>query len=184
MSKRSLKAIRRDAPVSDRVETALTPTEPQWAEARDGSRYVRVSIYPRTVDELRRLSREYGEAAETMLLWSCVVSWLMSGPDSADLSNPGVAGTAISLVQEHDRVRLGWPSPEGKPWKPSALEYLSPAVRAEAEQVAAETLSDWRRAGKPHLGETSIKRTYQYLVSCPAFANKYVRPLDANEATR
>ena len=82
------------------------------------------------------------------------------------------------MARERDRIRLGWPRVSPVERKPLRLEYLSPDVREEAERVAAETLSDWRKAGEPHLGPHRIKTTYQYLVATPAFRNKYVRPAD------
>lgn len=79
-------------------------------------------------------------------------------------------------MQEAERVRFGWPRYDGKEHRRPVLEFVSPVVREEAQRVAYETLSDWRRAGRPHLRPESIKRVYRYLVTCPAFISKYVRP--------
>ena len=181
--RRTLLAIRQSVPEADRHEPALAPSNlPQWATARDGSRYVAVSIYPRTIDELRQLCREYGEAAVCDLHWSCVVIWLMNAPDKADLSNPfAVASVAVGMIWERDRTRLAWPRHDGEEWNPPALNFLSPDVRDEAELVAAETLSDWERAGKPYMGRDRIRCTYQHLIGSPDFQKKYVRPLDDNK---
>lgn len=181
MKTRTLKAIRQDAPASDRQDAALTPTQPEWARALGGSRYVRVSIYPQTRDELRKLGHEYGEAVVRELDWSCVIVWLMNGPEEVDLSNPlGVAITAVNLCRGGDNVRNALPTHDGSDWPPPALDYLSTEMRDVAVQIAAETLADWRKAGSPYFGLTRLKQSYQRLVSCPAFA-KYVRPLAANE---
>jgi hypothetical protein len=104
----------------------------------------------------------------------------MNGPAESALTNANsVASLSVRLVQDSDRIRLGWPRHDGKEWPPAALEYLSPDVREEAEIVAAETLADWRKAGRPHLGSDRFKATYQYLISCPAFS-KHVRSLADN----
>lgn len=84
------------------------------------------------------------------------------------------------MVREHDRIRLGWPRHDGKPWDTPKLHFLSPDVREEAELVAAETFSDWERAGKPYMGRDTIKSTYKALVACPAFIACYVRTNDHN----
>ena len=179
----TLQKIRRGVSAAESNQPAPVPnTAPQWAIALDGSRYVSVSIFPRTIDELRTLSREYGEAAIADLRWTCVTVWLMNQPHEIELRNScRVASVAVRLVHEHDRQRLGWPRHDGGEQPPSALDFLSPDARLEAERVAAETLSDWEKAGKPFMGQSKIKRTYQYLVSCPAFSSAYVRPLNDNE---
>jgi hypothetical protein len=100
----------------------------------------------------------------------------MSGPHETDLSNScQVAIVAVRLVQERDRIRLGWPRHHPAERKQPSLDFLSPEVREEAERVAVETLADWTSAGKPYLGFNRIKTTYQYLVACPEFRDKYVR---------
>jgi len=182
VSNRSLRTIRNGVP-EHRDEPALAPyPAPHWATTRDGSAYVHISVFPRTIDELRKLSRDYGDAAVAETHWGCVLTWLMHEPHETDLSNPcRVAMVATHMVHEHDRIRLGWPRHDGYPWNPPALDYLSPDVREEAERVAAETLSDWEKAGKPYMGGTKIKRTYLALVSCPDFSRRYVRPINDNE---
>jgi hypothetical protein len=100
----------------------------------------------------------------------------MNVPPQAALSNPSpVVNTAVHLVREYDRYRFGWPTHNGKEWPPSRLDLLSPDVREEALRVAADTLSDWRRAGRPFLEPHRIRTTYQYLVSCPAFIERYIK---------
>jgi hypothetical protein len=106
------------------------------------------------------------------------MTWLMWTPPQADLSNPlDVTLLAVRLVHEWERVRFGWPSHDGKDWPLPALDKLNPEVRPEALVVAAETLSDWRAAGRPHLTPERIKRVYQSLVSSAPFIAKYVQPL-------
>lgn len=41
--------------------------------------------------------------------------------------------------------------------------------------MAAETLLDWRRAGRPFLTPQRIKSAYQSLIATPAFINKYIK---------
>jgi hypothetical protein len=84
---------------------------------------------------------------------------------------------SFPMVHDHSRIISGWPRYDGSAWPPATLDYLSPEVREEALRVAAETLADWKQAGKPYLGQNKIKATYRYLISCPAFIEKYVRPL-------
>lgn len=179
MSGRTLRDIRRDAPEPDRRQPALTPAPtPHWATARDGTAYVYISMFPRTLDELQKQCREFGRAAVADVQWQCVLTWLMNCPHEADLSNPApVAMTATQLVRDHERVRLGMPRHDGKAWNPPALESVSPAVRQEAELVAAETLEDWRKAGSPHMGRNHYRSSYLSLTSSPAFRSKYVLPM-------
>ena len=179
---RTLKAIRQGASSRDRNDPALAPsTAPQWAVARDGTRYVTCRLNPLTLNELRKYSREFGRAAARDAEWACVTVWLMNGPADADLTNPAqVASLSVQLVKEAEAGRFGWPTADGEERSRPALDFLSPEAREEAERTAAETLSDWRRAGRPHLGPDRLKRTYQYLITCPAF-RKYVRPLADNE---
>ena len=100
----------------------------------------------------------------------------MNQPRAADLSNPcQVAMTAARMVRERNRVRFGWPTHDGQAWPLPTLDFLSPDTRQEAERVAAETLLDWREAGRPHLEPHRIKKAYQYLIACPAFIDKYIK---------
>ena len=178
MSGRTLRDIRRDAPEPDRRQAALTPAPtPHWATARDGTAYVHISMFPRTLNELQKQCREFGRAAVADVQWHCVLTWLMNGPHEADLSNPAaVAMTAAQLVRDRERVRLGMPRHDGKAWDQPLLDQLSPEVQAEAERTAAETRADWTKAGRQHLGERAIKVGYQHLVACPTFTEKCVRP--------
>lgn len=170
-------SIRRDAPEGDRGDPALVPAEPHWATARDGTRYVRVIIYPGTLDELRTFCRDYGEAAVADARWSCVKLWLMSG--WAVLRNPQRdASPAILIAQEYDRIRLGWPRHDDEAWPPATFDRLTPDIQREALRVATETLADWEAAGRPYATPHKIKQTYQYLIGCPAFRTKYVGPAD------
>lgn len=181
--RRTLRAIRQDAPATDRRLSALAPSDtPQWAKGRNGSRYVATSIYPQDNDELRKLCREFGHAAVTDVQWGCVVLWLFNDPPKSDFRNSmAVASLAVGLVRERDRTELGWPTHDGAKRAPLRLAALSAEVRGEAELVASETLLDWERAGKPHMGRKAVKTGYQFLISCPAFITKYVRNLDDNK---
>ena len=176
LANRGARYIKRIAE-ADGIAPPLAPdTQPYWATARDGSRYVAVRLYPLTLNELRKFSRDFGRPAARVAEWHCVTVWLMNVPPAALLSNPPhVVNTAVQLVQEHDRVRFGWPTHDGRELPTARLSSLSPEVQEEALRVAAETLCDWRRAGRPHLQPLRIKSVYQYLVSCPAFASKYLQ---------
>lgn len=180
---RTLRVIRQDAPATDREAAALTPSDkPHWAKGRDGSRFVFASIHPRDCNELRKLSREFGEAAVTEVQWSCVILWLMNSLPETVLRNPvAVACLAVGMVRERDRIHLNWPTFDGAIRPPSLLAALGTDVRGEAELVALETLLDWERAGKPHLGWRTIKHAYRYLIACPAFNQRYVRASNEKE---
>lgn len=184
LAKRTLREIRKGAPETDRnggpghvPDPALAPLPlPHWATARNGSKYLHVSLYPRTLNELRKYSREFGRAVARDAEWSCVIVWLMNQPPEADLSNAyAVVQTAVLMVREYDRHRFEYPRPDGSEPQPPALNRLSPEVREEALRVAAETLSDWRNAGRPHLEPRQIKAAYQNLIATPAFIEKYIR---------
>ena len=155
---------------------------PHWATARDGSAYVRISIYPRTLNELRKYSRHFGRAVARDTEWSCITIWLMNDPPASDLTNdPAVVRTAVRLVREYDRFRFDCPRHDGQPSKRPDLYLISPDVRPEALRVAAETLADWRAAERPHLEPHIIKQSYQRLVSSPAYIKRYVRQPDDNK---
>jgi hypothetical protein len=172
----TLKTIRQNAPGQDRNEPALVAKDaPHWTTGRDGSRYVAFSLYPRTLDELRTMSRGYGEAAVAEARWCAVGLWLMKAYPS--LANPyPVAQTAIEMMREHDRYHLGWPHHDGKAWPTPVLDGLSLDCQREARLVAAETYADWQKAGSPWIDARHIKAAYQLLTSSPAFINKYIGP--------
>jgi hypothetical protein len=137
-----------------------------------------IYLFPKTLDELGQMGGEYGKAAMADVQWNAISVWLMNYPSGFDLRNPiRVAITATIMAREYDRVRLGLPHHEGKVWNPPQLDFHSPEVRQEAELVAAETMEDWRKAGKPHLGRTSIRNAYLRLTSTPDFISKYVLPM-------
>ena len=149
---------------------------PHWAIARDGTKYVHVSLYPRTLNELRKYGRYFGRAVARDAEWSCVTVWLMNNPDEADLTSPPpVVRTVVLMMRDYDRYRFEYPRPDGSDPPPPALDRLSPDTRQEALRVAAETLMDWRNAGRPFLTPQRIKSAYQSLIATPAFIDKYIK---------
>jgi len=174
---KTLKALRQNAPQQDRNEPPLVPTAlPHWHTARDGSRYVAISIYPRTLDELRTMGRDFGEAAVTQARWDAIGVWLWKEcPSPAGLRNPyTVASAAVDMMMGHDRYHLGFPRYDGAEWPTPALDGLTPECQHEVKRVAAETLADWAAAGSPWLDPSRIKTHYQLLTSSPAFRAKYI----------
>jgi hypothetical protein len=126
--------------------------------------------WPRTLDELRQMSKGYGEAAVAEAKWGAVSSWFMDVPKPGELSNPRQrAWDAADMVRQHQRYHRRWPRMGGKQWPAPALDDLDPASRQEAERVAAETLADWERAGCPRLSVQSIKAVFQCLLTLPKF---------------
>ncbi|HEX7820502.1 MAG TPA: hypothetical protein VF463_07765 [Sphingobium sp.] len=173
---KTLKAIRDQAPSSDRNDRALIPTKPpEWATGKNGA-YVHISLYPRTLDELGQMSRSFGAAAVAEAQWTAITLWFMKEyPSPSGLRNPlPVADEAVCLIREHDRLHLGWPRHHGGDPATPVFDGLSLASRQEAMLVATETLADWEAAGSPYLHGHHIKAAYQYLVACPAFRSKYV----------
>ena len=149
---------------------------PHWATGRDGSRYVIVRLYPRSLNELRKYSRLFGRAVARDAEWSCVTAWLMSDPAEVALSNPfPVVRTVVLMMREYDRYRFEYPRHDGSEPPLPALDRLSPDTRQEALRVAAETLLDWRNAGRPYLTPQRIKSAYQNLIATPAFIAKYIK---------
>lgn len=128
--------------------------------------------WPRTLDELRQMSRSYGEAAVAEARWGAILGWFLVGPEEGALSNPSSeAWEASRLTREHQHYHLGWPRHDGKEHErpPPALDGLDPVYRQEVERVASETLADWERAGCPSMTLQRLKSTYQHLISSPAF---------------
>lgn len=165
--------------IAERASDAppLAPdARPHWAIARDGTKYVHVSLYPRTLNELRKYSREFGRAVARDAEWSCLTVWLMNNPDETELTNPPpVVRTVVLMMRDYDRFRFEYPSHDGKGRTSPALDRLSPDTRQEALRVAVETVMDWRNAGRPFLTPQRIKSAYQNLISTPAFIDKYIK---------
>lgn len=128
--------------------------------------------WPRTLDELRQMSRSYGEAAASEVRWCAITGWLLVGPEEGALSNPSSeAWEASRLTREHQHYHLGWPRHDGREHErlTPALDGLDPVYRQEVERVALETLADWKRAGCPGMTPQRLKSAYQFLISSPAF---------------
>ena len=159
--RRTLKIIRENAPPQDRNLPALAslPSKP----------FVRHNFYASTLDELRDKCGPHGEAAVQEALWCMVMVWLMreASDDETALTNPmRVATTSVMLVQTNDRVRLGYPSGiDAKPHD-DRLPALSQDCQAEARLVAAETMTDWERAGRPGITANRIKQVHQFVMAC------------------
>jgi hypothetical protein len=160
---RGLKAIRQEAPEQDRNGPAL-------ASSQHYSESVQARFWPRNLKELRKHSREFGKAVLRDVEWSCVTVWLLNQSSDAELRNPPqVVRTVVLMVREYDRFRFNYPRHDGSEARFPTLEYLSSDTRQEALRVAAETLLDWRKAGRPHLDPKRIRAAYQHLISCPWF---------------
>lgn len=167
-SARTLTALRRDAPKPDRTTPALAPSpaNPNGYKHGPKSTYVPVSLKARTLTELRQwctqnaLSPNISDAAVKDAKWSAVTAWIMWGP--VGLSNPlRVASLSVILSMGDDRARLGYPNAYGANFTSPLIDY-SPDVQAEAIRVAAETLVDWKRAGRPRL-TSAIERVQSYM---------------------
>jgi len=136
----TLKTIRQNAQVQDLTAPALVPKDaPHWMTGRDGSRFIAFSVWPRTLDELRTMSRDYGEAAVAEARWGGVHLWMMKEePSLGGLRNPyPVVQTSIAMMKEHDRYHLGWPHHDGKEWPTPVFDGLTPDCQREAKLVAA-----------------------------------------------
>ena len=148
MSRRSLKAIRRDAPKEDLTTSALTSYS---LHIRKRGGYTPADYRPRTLDQLSKWAGEYGKAAIAEARWSALATWLMHGPTPAQLSHPAdVVYLSMALCREADRVSLGYPATD-RIVHPARLDALSPQSQDEACRTARDTLEDWERAGSPHL---------------------------------
>lgn len=153
---------------------------PQPAMAGGGNRREVPRIFPRTLDELRTLGRDFGEAAFHEVRWVAISVWLMNADTSTNaLSNPASAvRNAVNMVQAHDRYHLGWPCWQGREGDrvSPVLDGLTGDRQREAQLVAAQTVADWEVAGCPWMDANRIKQAFLYLVTCPAFINKYNGP--------
>lgn len=159
----NLKIIRANAPEQDRALPALTPTAPPPRP---------VSLFATTLEELRVKCGKHGEAAVQDFMWSTVLAWTSSVLPTSALTNSGrVVCTSVVLCQNADRVRLEYPSLSGIP-PDDRLARLSPDAQAEARLVAAETLADWERAGRPYLTASRFKMEQQYILACLAPPSK------------
>ena len=159
--RRTLKVIRENAPPQDRALPALAslPSKP----------FVRHNLFATTLDELRDKCGLNGDAAVQEARWSIIMAWLMRDVcgDSPALSNPyRVALTSVMLVQESDRVRLGYPLGNSSKPHNDRLPALSPDSQAEARLVASETIADWERAGRPGITATRIRTVQQFVQVC------------------
>jgi len=109
--------------------------------------------FAKTLDELEAKCGRYAEAAIAEVRWGATKTWLMNLPPDAEaagvITNPvQLAGVAVTLVSDHDRVRLGFPHRNSEtPVFP--LKHLPPDSRAEFQRIADETMQDWERAGSP-----------------------------------
>ena len=91
--------------------------------------------WPQTLDELRQMSRSYGEAAVTEARWCAIMGWFLVGPEEGVLSNPlSEAWEASRLTREHQHCHLGWPRHDGKEHeRPTpALDGLDPVSRQDS----------------------------------------------------
>lgn len=167
---RTLTALRRDAPKPDRTTPALAPrpANPNGYKHGPKSTYVPVSLKARTLTELRQwcaqnaLSPNISDAAVKEAKWSAVTTWMMWEPKG--LSNPTrVASLSVILCKGDDRARLAYPNAYGAGFTSPLIDY-SPDVQAEAIRVAAQTLVDWKRAGRPRL-TSAIERVQSYISS-------------------
>ena len=114
------------------------------------TRYITVKLRPQSLDELRTVCGQYGDAAVREASWGAVAGFIMGMSPEAQLSNSvAVANGAIHLCRNADRAR-GYPNLSGKP-RLNELPNLSPELQAEAVRVANETVEDWKQAGSPHL---------------------------------
>lgn len=158
-TRRTLGAIRKDAPEGDRDHPALAPARPAYHPGM-ASRFVKAEFRPQSLEQLGEWAEGHGPAAVAAARWGAVSTWLMWSPEG--LSNPvPVATLAVDLCQQEDRVRLGYPALTGIPFI-STLSGYSTEAQQEARLVAADTVADWKRAGSPHL-LPSMERTQKYI---------------------
>lgn len=174
MPRMTLKALRQQAPVQDRNDPALT------RPVVDRGRHTAVRLLPRTISDLREMSRDFADAAIAEVAWRAIGTWLMKDHPAPDrLRYPvATASAAVHTIREQDRHSLRWPRYDGNASVPIALDGLTPAQIGEAKAVASDTLNDWEASGCPYLTERTIGDAYRYLAGTPAFIRKYTHPDD------
>jgi hypothetical protein len=160
----SLRELRKFASSHDLDTPALKlPPRPEGNPPHGG--YAgSIPYYAQTLDQLRVKCGEHGDAAVADAEWASIYRWLSKSDydGNRNLSNPLPVVEAVTfMMREHDRARLNYPHRTGRASR-LALNDLTPESRAEAELVAAETLADWEKAGKPGLTRTGIKKVQSY----------------------
>lgn len=158
MSNRTLSGLRRTAPLEDRCSSVFSQRANQM-QRPSHTRYITVKLRPESLDELRTVCGQYGDAAVREASWGAVSGFLMGMSPEVQLSNSvAVAVGAINLCRNADRAR-GYPNLSGKP-QSNDLPNLSPELQADAVRVANETVEDWKQAGSPHLSR-AIASTHE-----------------------
>jgi hypothetical protein len=85
-------------------------------------------------------------------------------PLDADLPNPvALSRSIVEFVREADRVRLGFPNGNGKPFARPALHDIKPEYQREAVAIAGETLNFWKEAKSPGLTAYVIRSIERYV---------------------
>lgn len=94
--------------------------------------------------------------------------WLMHAPSEGALINPPLAAIAsVSMMRDHDRVRLGYPHHTGGRFV-DPLASLPADSLHRTRRAAEQTRLDWEQAGRLGLNRNRLKATQQYVVACTA----------------
>jgi hypothetical protein len=155
----SLRRLRGIAPRQDRGQAMFNPVK------QPGSPFVpRKPSQPVTLDMLDDTCGRYAPAARAEAQWSAIANWLADMQSNAGLPNPvTVTRSVVDFVREADRVQLGFPNGDGKPFARPALHDLKPEIQREALAMAAETLRAWKEAKCPCLTMSAIRSVNHYV---------------------
>lgn len=155
----ALRRVRGNAPRQDRQQAMFQPTK------KPGNPFVpRKPSQPVTLETLDTSCGPYTAAAKAEAQWGAIANWLAGMSRDADLPNPvSLTRSVVELVREADRVRLGFPSGDGKPFSHPALHGLKLEIQRAATAIAAETLKAWNEAGCPCLTVATIRSIERYV---------------------
>lgn len=146
----SLRRLRESQPVQDREHAMFKPAPQPPYQARNPP-------LPVSMEKLEAVAGRYADAAKAEAQWIAITAWLKQATAAA-LPNPiNLTRSVVELVQEADRVRLGFPSPDGIPFALPALHDLKTETQRAVGEVATETLEAWEAAGRPGLTHHIIK---------------------------
>jgi hypothetical protein len=122
-------------------------------------------LHAEALAELGAKCGEHGTAAIAAARWGAIGVWLMSMGRSDDhaLSNPlPLASKAVYMLSRHDRACLGYPHHDGHEHV-SPMDDLPSFAWEGIMQAGLETMTDWERAGCPHLNRERIQTVRLYV---------------------
>ncbi|KQN93063.1 hypothetical protein ASE95_10805 [Sphingomonas sp. Leaf231] len=132
-------------------------------------------VWAANLDELHAACGKHGDAVLIDLTWCMVLKWINVEWDHAKLTHGADFSYEVArLCQDDDRVRLKFPSSNGRPWT-SLPPKFAEEDQAYIRSVASDIIDNWQRSCRRFLTPQVIANQHKRVLSAIRYIERNAR---------